>query len=385
MRRDAAESRYLRQTHVVALHKAFLDDSTTVAGFLYVDLPGADAADGIVRRAKKVLQDGAKNLARSRTYSWALLEQQVSGASGGIHQPEDNTSTLDAFIAMATPLVESQSVSLQPAKGLPRDAFESLRRVDKRGVLSHAVSSFGPATNVLVARAGVHAATLAGVTIDEAEILIDAPLQLVGQIAHELGKHGAKIVGLQTESNIFTHPEGINADNLVAALNVPGVNSNEAVIKLADYEGWTSTSTAEFWATSCDVLFVGSNMGRLDHELAATVDTKVVVPIAPLPYTARAMATLTTHDITVVPDFVVMTAELVPFLSVDALPDPTSLPPMIGDQQLEQFAAASVSYLDDILNECLGHNDGVYIAAALRAEKFLATWQDELPFGRPLA
>lgn len=369
----------------MALHKAFLDDSKTVAGFLYVDLPNAEAADGIVRRAKKVLQDGAKNLARSRTYSWALLEQKVSGASGGIHQPVESDDTLSAFIGAMTPLVEAKSVSLRPAKGLQQDSFERLRRLDKRGVLTHAVTASGPITQVLVARAAVHGAQHAGETLEGADVIIDAPLGAVAQIADEVHIAGAKIVGLQTETDTFVHRSGINAENVVAALNIRGVDSKEAITKLAEFEGWQNTSTEEFWATPCTAAFIGSNMGRLDHELARTVQAKTVIPIAPLPHTARALATLTAQDIVVIPDFVVLTAELAPFIGAESLPDPTDLQPMVGAEQLDALSRQALSRLEGILDDCRGHADGAFIGASLEAERFLSTWQDELPFGRPLA
>lgn len=385
MRRESAETLYLRQTHEVALHKAFLDDSKTVAGFLYVDLPNAVAADGIVRRAKKVLQDGAKNLARSRTYSWALLEQKISGASGGIHDPEQTDATLQAFTAAMAPLVENESVSLRPAKGLRPDAFEPLRRIDQRGVLTHAVTSSGPVTHVLVAKAAVHAAQHVGETLEGADVIIDAPLGAVAQIADEVHNAGAKIVGLQTDTDSFLHRDGINAENVVAALNVRGVDSKEAISKLAEFEGWQPVSTGEFWATPCQAAFIGSNMGRLDHELAATMDAKVVVPLAPLPHTARALATMTALNTVVIPDFVVLTSELAPYLSTDPLPDPTDLQPMIGAEQLESLSNQSISRVEEILDTCRDHPDGMFIAASLEAERFLSSWQDELPFGRPLA
>ena len=41
--------------------------------------------------------------------------------------------------------------------------------------------------------------------------------------------------------------------------------------------------------------------------------------------------------------------------------------------------------MTDSVAELAGEGTGLWMAAALRAEAFLRTWQDELPFGRPLA
>ena len=38
-----------------------------------------------------------------------------------------------------------------------------------------------------------------------------------------------------------------------------------------------------------------------------------------------------------------------------------------------------------VIDEVRGHGEGPVMGACLRAEAFLRTWRDELPFGRPLA
>ncbi len=44
---------------------------------------------GIIRSAPKILQGGAKDLARSMTYTFAAFEMQYGGASGGINAKPD--------------------------------------------------------------------------------------------------------------------------------------------------------------------------------------------------------------------------------------------------------------------------------------------------------
>ena len=62
-------------------------DSTDA--FIAFDLEEAPGAVGIVRRARKILQDGAGLLARSTTYSFAAYEMQRGGASAGINAEDD--------------------------------------------------------------------------------------------------------------------------------------------------------------------------------------------------------------------------------------------------------------------------------------------------------
>ena len=47
-------------------------------------------------------------------------------------------------------------------------------------------------------------------------------------------------------------------------------------------------------------------------------------------------------------------------------------------EQAREVVAAVVAEVAD-------HNDGLIIGACVRAEEFLSTWQDDLPFGRPMA
>jgi len=99
-------------------------------------------------------------------------------------------------------------------------------------------------------------------------------------------------------------------------------------------------------------------------------DARVLVPVTPLVVTARALAVLGRAGTVVLPDFLTMAG--------DAL-------------------AATIASLDDtviagigaqvrsVADELAGSDDGWFLAAAGRAEAFLGTWQETLPFGRPLA
>jgi len=77
-----------------------------------------------------------------------------------------------------------------------------------------------------------------------------------------------------------------------------------------------------------------------------------VVPTVRLAVTTRALAMCSRRGIVVLPDFVVL-----------------GLP-------ADRAAAVVVDVFD--------HADGPVLGACERAEAFLGTWQDELPFGRPI-
>ena len=121
-----------------------------------------------------------------------------------------------------------------------------------------------------------------------------------------------------------------------------------------------------------DVLFAGSKMGAVDHTMAEQLQVGTLVPYGPIPVTARALAVLGRAGTTVVPDFIATAGPLFAWW-------PT------GDPTPEAIAADATAKITASLEEIADHPDGLFLAAAYRAESFLATWQETLPFGRPLA
>lgn len=121
-----------------------------------------------------------------------------------------------------------------------------------------------------------------------------------------------------------------------------------------------------------DVLFAGSKMGAINHTVAEQLQVGTLVPYGPIPVTARALAILGRAGTTVVPDFISTAGPLFAWW-------PT------GDPSPEAIAADAAAKITASLEEIADHPDGLFLAAAYRAESFLATWQETLPFGRPLA
>jgi glutamate dehydrogenase/leucine dehydrogenase len=114
----------------------------------------------------------------------------------------------------------------------------------------------------------------------------------------------------------------------------------------------------------CDVLFVAGKAGVLDHTAAESVQARTIVPLSPVPVTARALAVLRKADRVVIPDFLSTAAPLLATYDGDGDP-------------LQRIHAAVTDLADE--------GTGLWLAAALRAEENLATWTGEKPFGRPLA
>ena len=66
----------------------FIRKTTTTDAFVAVDL-GDVPGHGVVRLAPKILQGGAKDLARSVTYALASLERRGTGVSAGVNSTPD--------------------------------------------------------------------------------------------------------------------------------------------------------------------------------------------------------------------------------------------------------------------------------------------------------
>jgi len=277
-------------------------------GFIVFDLDDAPAV-GVVRLAPKVLRDGTELLARSTTYAAASFGVRVRGASGGINaKPDGRDAAVAAFVEEATDLVASDRWLPGPGVGVTTDDLNPLPRAEQRAVAFDQTAT--------------------------GESAVAAALGALGTLA---GRRVA-IVG-----------------------NGP---ITEAAAASASANGATPVPQAALDA-ECDVLLVAGKAGMLEHDLAATVRARVVVPLTPVPVTARALAVLGRAGIVVVPDFVSTAAPMLAAFDPD------------GGDAMERVHTS--------VAELAAEGTNLWMACAIRAEDFLRTWQPELPFGRPLA
>jgi glutamate dehydrogenase/leucine dehydrogenase len=281
---------------------------TSTDAFIAFDLDDAPAV-GVVRLAPKVLRDGAELLARSTTYAAASFGLRVRGASGGINaKPDDRDAALAAFVEEVAELVESDRWLPGPGVGIATDDLNPLPRAEQRAVAFDQTAT---------GESGVAAALGA------------------------LGTLEGRRVGIVGNGPI-----------------------TEAAAASASANGATPEPQAALDA-DCDVLLVAGKAGMLEHDLAATVRARVVVPLTPVPVTARALAVLSRAGIVVVPDFLSTAAPMLAAFDPD------------GGDAMERVHTG--------VAELAGEGTNLWMASVLRAEEFLKTWQPELPFGRPLA
>jgi len=266
----------------------------SINAFVAIDLENAPGR-GVVRTAKKILQGGAKDLARSMTYGLASLEMKETGISAGISvPPEEKNETIKAFFEEISNWEDELSftagLGITPADTGEQDPEKRLEFL-----------AFGIVTSALTAKPDATTAV-----IDDKAL--DSVLKKI------LSEQGLEII-----------------------------DSNDPFIEQAD------------------LLFCGSKIGAIDHEIADNLSFAVITPTAALPITTRAIAVCKRRNILALPDFI------------------TTSGPLLNDK--DEIAKTLSPIIDEIIN----HVDGPIIGACERAVVFLSKWKSELPFGRPMA
>lgn len=289
---------------------------TSTDGFVVVDLADAPRSSGVVRLAKKILVDGAVNLARERTYTYAALSIVAGGASAGVNaEPPAAVDALDAFVAELRDQASSGSLRLEPGKGIPDGAVDDL-------------SAHPPVDPHEAIAASAAAAAGAAGSLDGVLVAIDTAGDSAAAVSSAFENLGARCQMVSLDDS----PTG-----------------------------------------DVDVVCVGSKAGVFDHDAAERWSPAIVVPIAPVAVSAKGLATASRLGSVVVPGFISMAG---PVIAEDE---------SVSVSGVDDLATAIERRVTPLMAAALGTADGAFLSACLDAERFLATWTDEQPFGRPLA
>lgn len=338
---------------------------TSTKGFVIIDLPGAPAV-GVVRSAPSILQSGAANFARSVTYSFAAFEVQSGGASAGVNaKPPERPEALAAFVAEVAPRVEAGGLLLDPARGVAEADIAPLRAADPRPSWLWAEVDGATGADELVAAGAVSAAGAVGVPVEGATVAIEGFGGAGLALARAVAERGGRVVAVSTTAGTASDAAGFD----VAALAEAWAAGGDGVTKSV---GGTVGPPGAVLGAAADVLFVGSRPGVLAHDAAGAVAAKAVVPIAPVPYTTKALIQLQRAGVAVVPCFLAIAGPLLVGAGV------------VSDQR--SVAAGEVAEgVATLVKASSAHEHGLFLGASVAAEAFLSTWQSSLPFGRPLA
>jgi hypothetical protein len=276
---------------------------TGTDAFVVTDLDDATVSVGVARLAPKVLRDGAVLLARTVTYAFASFGVAGhGGASGAVNaKPDDRDAAVAAFVDELRPRADAGALHLTPGNGLGDGDLAPLG---------------WSAPDPGLAAAGALAA---------------------GRVAGPHDWRTAAVVGA-----------GPVAEAAAAQLAAAG-----------------ATLAEPRFDAECDVLFVAGKAGVLDHATAPVVTARTIVPLSPVPVTARALAVLGRAERVVIPDFLSTAAPLLAAHDAGG-----------GDP---------VRRVHTAVTDLAEAGTGLWLAAAKRAEANLGSWTDEKPFGRPLA
>ena len=340
-------------------------DDSDMTGFVIIDLDDATRADGVVRSAKKVLVDGARSLARSRTYAWALMGHQISGASAAVNVPPEGVDAgVAAFVDAVRDQVAAGTLSLDAAKGVRPSQLSALDEVDTRPALRLEERPHGTFADELLARGVLTAASTALGGLDGRTIAIEGAGSATAALIALAAEAGARITGVGSLRGALVDADGIDTTSLLAGLAEHGDGVAAAM--------GSELAPAALLDAPADVLFCGSKAGLVDHTVAATLPQQLIVPVGAVPVTAKGLAVAGSRDITVLPDFLTTSGPLhawAPDAATDA----------------DGVIAAAEAFIAATTGECLAHDEGAVLGACYRAEDHLRTWQERLPFGRPLA
>ncbi len=331
--------------------------------FVAIDLEGAEASSGPVRWARRVLQGGAKDLARSQTYTYAVLGMRRGGASAGISaEATDREAAIGAFVAEAADLVAEATYLPDAAKGVSGDDLAPLRAADPRDTarLAGAPSFADRCEGLGAAVCAHHSAGLAGRTV-----AIEGFGANGGALAEAVIERGGTVTAIATAVGSVRSEEGFDAQTLAEGWAGKG----EALVEEL---GEVGHPMAVFGA-GAEVVFAGSKMGVVNHTVAEQLEDAVaVLACGRLPITARALAMLRRADVATPADFVALAGSTLA---------------LWGDaNRTEAEILAGINEdIGDLTAEFHRHDDGPFLGACVAAEDFLSSWQDELPFGRPLA
>ncbi len=337
---------------------------STTNAFVVTDLEDTPSF-GIVRCAKKILQGGAKDLARSMTYTFASFEMKHGGASGGINAlPDEKVEAIEKFVEELSGDVSLGHLGLNAGKGISSHAFRKLSEVDSRSALRFEMYGEDTLETYLAALGPVVSADQL-INLDGKTIAIEGFGEHGPAMIDLIEERGGKVISISTLSGSISEPSSFDTADIRGRWGESGVDFVES----ADGEvepAW------KVFQSGADILFTGSKMGAVNHLTAEKLKVAALVPHQPIPFTARALAILQRNNTIVVPDFIAVAAPI--FASWPG-----------ENTDVSQVIQSSIDHISGVIDEVSNHDDGLFLGACYRAESFLETWQEKRLFGRPLA
>ncbi|MDE0667826.1 MAG: hypothetical protein OXI48_02200 [bacterium] len=348
---------------------------TGTDGFVVVDLDDAPGSAGLMRLAPKILPSGARELARSATYAFASVGMRRSGASGGINaRPDARADAVEAFVAQCAPWVADGEFLPDAGKGLSDADLAPLQSRDPRHPIRLSASDGISLADRLAGVGAVAAVAAALGGLEGRRLVIEGCGPAGVAAAAAAAERGATLSGVASGSGFCSAPTGGELDTTAFA-EAWAAHGPDFVQHL----NGACSDAADVWGAAGDVLLVGSKMGVLDHDVASGLTVAAIGCLHPVPFTTRALVVLQAAGALVLADFICLAGPL--FAAW-----PGELAGLEGDAiTAEAIEQAAISAIADLMSETVEHPNGAFLGACHHAESFLATWREQLPFGRPLA
>lgn len=218
---------------------------------------------------------------------------------------------------------------------------------------------------------------------DPEDTLADFAAELASwSTLHRFHAYGTTGLEETAVGSFVQRPEGVSQDELLdaSALASAGdltgahvvVASGDEHDRLAPLLRGAGASRVDVVAdvaaavgTGCEVCFVRGPTGILDHEVLAGANSRRIVGLQPLTTTARGLAFASRNESIIVPDFVSAAGGCLGAIGLD----------------VDAIAESTRSLVTEL--EPAGTH--MFVDACEKAEAFMRTWTEKLPFGRPLA
>ena len=339
-------------------------------GFVIFDVPGAQHYVGEARLGSRLIPGNAAMLVRHVTYVFATLEQQRSGASIGLKS--DPADASDAVEALAGELAEeftSGKLSTSPGLRLDAEMLAPVLAHDQRNPIGNDDRDGISFNSELIGVGAIAAAASLIGGLDGKRIAVEGFGPAGLGIAREAAAAGATIARISTAKGC--------ADAQMNGGQLDPVALAEAW--LADGEMCVATLCGDgepakpwtVWKDDVDVLFCGSKPGAMSGDGASMAGSTPVVAFSSAAVSSKALAVLRAAGTPVAADFVAAAGPALGWWADAVLTH-------------DDLRSATTDTVNAVMSETVDHDDGPFMAACYRAESFLRTWQDDLPFGRPL-
>ena len=359
----------------------------SVPGFVVFDLPGVSLSAGGTRLAPDVGVAEVAVLARSMTYKFAALGQQIGGAKAGVRgDPADRAgkaALMARFCAEVRPLTDAGRFLTGPDMGTAEEDFAPLRERRAAPAAMRAVVAGVPFEDLLT---GYGVAVAAETALQQGpdglqrpksspgskgwdghSVAIEGFGKVGGGVAREVSQRGGRVVAVSTVAGSIADPSGLDVERL---LELRQAHGDACVLR---YGRPVMPPQRLFTEVDADVLVPGTRPGTISGQSAGSLPpgVRVVAPAANAPYTAAGAEVLRRRGIVALPDFVCNAGAVIGYRSAaDATPD--------------QVLAAVEARIAGLIGEALGHPDGPLAGACEQAGGFLRSWWGEPP-GPPFA